>query len=594
METSPVLKYTIRFKETLRKIVIDNCVDGVTSHILDLGCGKGVDLERLSYIAKDKLIYGIDSSLKELREAALNTQAIKNCYLLQAKGENIPFRSGAFDVVVSAEVIEHTDQLRSFIGEVFRVLKPGGVFAATTPSKFNYVSIVGNIVPRFAKKFLRKFVYHIDPGEDVNPHFREYTPKELKKIFQESGFLVENITYGALRVPAWRLFEKMPVLFFFWKIIDGLIGRIPYLRDLKANFIITARKPIKADSKILIVNLGGIGDMLLSLPSLKALKNSYPDSKISMLVSPKIYTFVKGLSYVNEVFMFDLEYGGIMFLDKAVLNLLTLITLRKKKFDLAVNMRTLVSEKSAKKIKLMLDIIRPAFTAGRDTAGRGYFLDIKVPETDIGEKYEMEYDIDTVGALGVKVLDKNIDLSFEGAVIKQVEKKLASENICPSDVLIGVHPGGMPSRRWKINNFAQVIKSIDNQVKCRFVVTGGADECQLALDLSRISGVEIVNMAGLLTLEELGALIKRCNVYISNDTGPMHIAAVLKTPLVAILGPGDLTRFDPRNISENAAVMYKKIDCSPCNKKECDSMKCLSSIYPEEVIGAVLRFIREK
>lgn len=594
MEMTPVLKYTIKFKEILQKIVIDNCKDGVTNYILDLGCGKGVDLERLFYIAKDKLIYGIDSSLKELEEASKKTRSLKNCHLIQAKGENIPFKSSLFDIVVSSEVIEHTDQLRDFIAEVCRVLKSGGVFAATTPSKFNYVSIMGKLVPGSIKRSLRKFIYYINPGEDVNPHFREYTPKELKKIFQESGFLVENITYGVMRVPAWRLFERIPVLLSLWKLLDGLIERLPYLRNLKANFIIVARKPLKAESKILIVNLGGIGDMLLSSPALKALKNSYPESRISMLISPKIYTFVKGLSCVDEVFMFNLEYGGVMFLDKAIPNLLTLITLRKKKFDLAVNMRTLVSKKSARKIKFILDIIRPSFTVGRDTEGRGYFFDIKVPETDIGEKYEMGYDIDTVGALGVKVFDKNIDLSVGGIALRHIEEELELEKICPADILIGVHPGGMPSRRWSIDNFAQVIKTIDKKIKCRFVVTGGTDECHLALELAKISGVKTVNMSGKLTLEELEALIKRCNVYISNDTGPMHIAAILRIPLVAILGPGDITRFDPRRISGNVKVMYNKVDCSPCNKKYCDSMKCLNAICPEAVTGAVLEFIGEK
>lgn len=351
---------------------------------------------------------------------------------------------------------------------------------------------------------------------------------------------------------------------------------------------------LKADSKILIVNLGGIGDMLLSLPALRALKNSYPESKLSMLVSPKNYTFVKGLSYVDEVFMFNLEYGGSIFLDKVIPNLLTLITLRKKKFDLAVNMRTLVSKKSAKKIKLMLDIIRPGFMAGRDTQGRGEFFDIKIRETDIGEKYEMEYDIDTVAALGVLVTDRSIDFNIDEKSLSRIGDILLQENISSGDILIGIHPGGMLSRRWSIDNFAQVIKTIDKQIKCRFVMTGGADECHLALELAGISGVKVVNMSGRLNLKELGALIKRCNVYISNDTGPMHIAAILKVPLVAILGPGDINRFDPRHISDNVKVMYNKVDCSPCNKKECDFMKCLNAISPEMVIGAVLEFIRKE
>jgi ADP-heptose:LPS heptosyltransferase len=74
----------------------------------------------------------------------------------------------------------------------------------------------------------------------------------------------------------------------------------------------------------------------------------------------------------------------------------------------------------------------------------------------------------------------------------------------------------------------------------------------------------------------------------------MHIAAILKTPLVAIFGPGSLVRFDPRNISDKVVVIYKKVDCSPCNKIKCESLECLKNIYPEEVISAASSLIKSK
>ena len=94
------------------------------------------------------------------------------------------------------------------------------------------------------------------------------------------------------------------------------------------------------------------------------------------------------------------------------------------------------------------------------------------------------------------------------------------------------------------------------------------------------------------TNTKLTALIKIAGLFITNDTGPMHIAAALGTPLVAIFGPGYLDRFDPRHISDKAKVLYKKSDCAPCDKFRCSLQKCLSAIYPEEVAEAGLSLLK--
>ena len=106
-------------------------------------------------------------------------------------------------------------------------------------------------------------------------------------------------------------------------------------------------------NKILIINLGGIGDILLSFPALRALRNLYPASKISILVSSKAYEIVESLPYVDDIFTFDIEFGGIIPFNRILRNLNILFTLRKINFDLAINMRTMVSRLSAKKVKLM-------------------------------------------------------------------------------------------------------------------------------------------------------------------------------------------------------------------------------------------------
>ena len=135
-------------------------------------------------------------------------------------------------------------------------------------------------------------------------------------------------------------------------------------------------------------------------------------------------------------------------------------------------------------------------------------------------------------------------------------------------------------------------QQLSSQMKCTFVITGSEDELPLAKKLAAHITTPVLNAMGRVSIRQLGALLSRCNLYITNDTGPMHIAALVKTPLVAIFGPGSLVRFDPRNISKKAIVLRKETKCAPCNKWECKALECLRKIAPHEVSEAALFLLR--
>lgn len=350
---------------------------------------------------------------------------------------------------------------------------------------------------------------------------------------------------------------------------------------------------MKTAGHVLVINLGGIGDVLLSIPALKALRELYSGAEISMLVTPSVSEVLKKSPYVDSIYTFFLQYGGAVPIGKIFHNGLTLLSLRRKHVDLAINMRTISSPKSARKIRFLLRMINPGKTVGRDTEGRGSFFDIRIPETYLGQRHEMQYDIETVKALGAEVHDKKIELEIPDDSVKKVDALLSEHRTLKKGILIGIHPGGMNSRRWPAENFLKVMDEISKRTDCIFVVTGGCHEAGLAQRLKDNAEAEIVNLAGRLAITELFELIKRCDLYISNDTGPLHIAAILHTPLVAILGPGDIERYNPTHISERTAVIYKKSHCAPCAKVECSTMKCLSWITPDMVIDAGLGLLRQ-
>jgi ADP-heptose:LPS heptosyltransferase len=341
--------------------------------------------------------------------------------------------------------------------------------------------------------------------------------------------------------------------------------------------------------RLLVVNLGGAGDILLSSPALRGLRALYRDAVISALVSARSHDIMRSFPYVDKVHPLDIGYGGRIALLRLPAALSLILSLRRERFDLAVNMRPLHSRASAGKIKLLMDMIRPGGTAGRDTDGRGYFFDVRTPETDIARKYDPEYDMDTVRLLGGEVSDRRVELNIDKESDSRAESILRDAGALDGTI-VGIHPGGMPSRRWPEESFAEAMMRIGSELGCRFVITGGREERDLAKRLSSVGNA--VDLSGRLGIMETGAVIKRCALYISNDTGPMHMAAALGTPLVAIFGPGDVTRFDPRNISDKVRVLYKRRECAPCTRVRCWDMSCLDSITPGEVTKAALELMK--
>jgi ADP-heptose:LPS heptosyltransferase len=344
----------------------------------------------------------------------------------------------------------------------------------------------------------------------------------------------------------------------------------------------------KKINKILVINLGGIGDFLLSTPALKVLSDHLGGQSFDFLVSPRVKELAEAFPYSGKIFCFDPVKPWHYFWLPCYL--------RFKKYDLAINMRTLVSSKSAAKMKMILEIISPKKSAGRDTEGRGDFFDIKISEPAVGSKPEGQYDLELVAELGAKeALSKSLrpELKLDISHDNDVDRLLLAKGLKSGDILVGINPSsGTFSKRWPLENFIKAVDSLSSKGDFKFVVTGSSEDRTLSLKMAEKCGLKIYDFCGQLSILETAALIRRCRLYITNDSGFMHIAAVLGVPMVAIFGPGYLKRFDPRNIFDKAVVLTDNSDCSPCDKEECDSLKCLRKITPEIVIEACLNLLK--
>lgn len=335
--------------------------------------------------------------------------------------------------------------------------------------------------------------------------------------------------------------------------------------------------------KILIVNLGGMGDVFLSLPAVRAIRAAYPDVRIDAVVFDRVAELARDAGLFAHVSVWPAC---------PLRDLLLTMRLRRERYDLAVNMRTMVSAASALKMRALFALIAPKKSAGRDTDGHGSFFDITIPETRRGLVHEIEYDVAMAAALGAPVDDAELSVTIGEAAEGAVTRLLAETGIGADDRIVGIHAGGPPSHRWPRECFAEVIAALAQEKKRVFVLTGSAAEREYLEPLAGVAGATVLNLAGRLSLKELCALISRCDLYISNDTGPLHFAAALDVPLVGIFGPGYLIRFDPRYISDKAVVVQGHAPCAPCDRLVCASRECLLRIPAARVIEAAQKGLR--
>jgi ADP-heptose:LPS heptosyltransferase len=333
--------------------------------------------------------------------------------------------------------------------------------------------------------------------------------------------------------------------------------------------------------KILLVNLGGLADVLFSIPAINSIHKRYPNTTIHLLTSQNAIDAARQITSLDKIEVINTKKLNIQAIQ-------TIIKLRKEKFSLLVNMRSITNHLSALKIWLLLKIIAPQKSIGWNTAGMGKFFDIKILEPLVADKHEIQYHLDTSAVLDAPTENISIDIRIDDQISAQI---LNDYKIDKSDYVIMIHPGGMPSRRWPKDNFIQLINHLHNKLKTKIILTGLAHEIPLLKEIETRSVPKITNACGKLSFLQLCAIIQRANLVISNDTGPMHIAAILNKPLIAIFGPGQLCRYDPRVISNKATVFYKPTKCAPCNNYACNDLCCLKAITTQEVCDAAIRAV---
>ena len=335
-------------------------------------------------------------------------------------------------------------------------------------------------------------------------------------------------------------------------------------------------------NNILVVNVNWVGDVIFSTPVFKALKRTYPKARVSALAVPRVKEILESCPFVDEIIIYD-EKGA----HKSPFAKLKLIEeLKTRKFDVAF-----LLHRSLTRALLVYWAGIPQ-RVGYDTKGRGFFLTHKVkPIGNIDQIHRCDYYLNVIESFGVKVDDRTCELRVNDEARQTIEETLKKNGIASQDFLIVVNAGGnWDLKRWPKVNFARLIDCLEGENNIKVVIPGAKKDKELIQEITQLTSHKPVILTGQTSLKELAALLKRANLVIAADTGPLHLANCVGTSVIGLFGPTRPEVTGPRG-KGRFIILQNDVGCNPvpCYRLDCPSNVCMQSISVEDVINEVKR-----
>ena len=333
---------------------------------------------------------------------------------------------------------------------------------------------------------------------------------------------------------------------------------------------------------ILIVKLSAIGDVIHTLPSLSALRRLYPDAHITWVVEEAAADLVKNHPYLDAVLISRRKSWGKDFqrgqFRRSLEEIRSFIKiLRQRPYDLVIDFHGLF--KSSIIVFLSGGKRKLGYNSLQELSG--LFLNEKIPEEM--NKHAVERYLDFPRYLGAKINSARfiLPLSKEAEIRAQI---LLDKNNLENKKFIVINPiAYWETKLWSNEKFAHLADLINNKLQMKVVFTGS--EKEPIEKINSLMTTESINLGGQTSLLDLAYLYKKAQIVITTDSGPMHLAAAVETPVIALFGPTDPERTGPYGTVHT--IIRAELPCSPCLLKKCPTKKCMEDISPQQVFAAV-------
>jgi lipopolysaccharide heptosyltransferase II len=375
----------------------------------------------------------------------------------------------------------------------------------------------------------------------------------------------------------------------------------------------TAPIMLPAKAHILVIKLAGIGDGLLTMPAIRALRESYPDARIDLLTRHIPAQVFRGWEELNDLIIINPRPqntgpGRAFTLTQRLLLLHKLLKrLRAERYDAVLLFHHLLPLHRRLIFQILLLVTSARWRVGLDN-GYGWFLNVKVQDDGFGSRHEAEHYLAVAEAIGATTPNKRLAIALTDAERQQayaIVHGVQQPGAIPGPI-IAMHPGCSilsTARRWPPQRFAQLADALYHGFGGQLLLLGGPDEAPLREEVIHLmnSAMAVRSLSGQESIRITAAIIELCDLFIGNDSGLMHLATAVDTPTVAIFGLTNHQAWGPYTggIPGKAAVVRLDLPCMPCyfrghdigTPEGCATRDCLTQLQVAPVAATARKML---
>lgn len=333
--------------------------------------------------------------------------------------------------------------------------------------------------------------------------------------------------------------------------------------------------------KIVVRVPNWIGDCILSLPTLESLKKNFSRAQIWIATREEIQDLFISFDFVNDVIPLPGVNNFKNIKESAQI-------IKDHNFDISL----LLTNSFSTAFLFYLAKIPQRWGYLRDN--RGFLLTKGVPLKKMNDSpsHQVDYYLNLISALGLQAFPPELTFPLSPAEKNWAKKELSSLGCKPNRPLVLLNPGAYygPAKRWPASKFAELAGMLQEMKKAEILIVGSYEEVSLAESIVSSMDKKPINLVGATTLRQLAALISIANLFITNDSGPMHMASAFRVPVIAIFGPTDPRITGP--FHQPSVVVKIDAPCWPCSYRKCPfDHRCMMDINPEEIFEVSQNFI---
>jgi heptosyltransferase-2 len=327
--------------------------------------------------------------------------------------------------------------------------------------------------------------------------------------------------------------------------------------------------------RVLIRSANWVGDVVMSLPAIRAIRAQFPHAELVVLAKPWVADLYRHNPEIDEIMLYDRDgkHAGIAGLMRLCAEL------RARRFDVGVSIQ------NAFEAALILWLSRIPVRIGYAADGRSLLLTHRVIRTpSIRQLHQVDYYLKLLEGVGIPPCGRDIRLVLSEAERRWAKEQLVQWGVPEGGLRCGINPGAAfgTAKRWPPDRWIALCKRLLAEGIGAVFVFGSPSETDLGQSIAAAAGDGCISLCGKTDLRQAMALISECNLLVTNDSGLMHVAAGLDVPLVAIFGP---TRHDQTSpVSAKARLIRVPVACGPCMKPHCPTdHRCMTAITVEHV-----------